>query len=53
MEKKIQTIEITPTWEEAAPLIIDIIRNATNPRSIQIAKEELMKMAKAADINNL
>ena len=27
MKKKVQTIEITPTWEETAPLTIDIIRN--------------------------
>tara|TARA_B100001094_G_C18100231_1_gene755313 strand:+ start:1046 stop:1240 length:195 start_codon:yes stop_codon:yes gene_type:complete len=48
-KKEFAQIDINPTWEEAAPLIIEIITHATSTESIQGAKEELMKMARIAD----
>ena len=48
-KKEFAQIDINPTWEETAPLIIEIITHATSTKSIQTAKEELMKMARTAD----
>ena len=42
-------LEIIPTWEETTPLMIEIIRSSNSPKSIQIANEELLKMARVAD----
>ena len=42
-------LEIIPTWEETAPLMIEIIKSSNSPKSIQIANEELLKMARVAD----
>lgn len=48
--KKPQTIDITPTWESLAPVMIDIIKNPdASFQSTKIAKEELLKMARVAD----
>ena len=48
--KKPKTIDITPTWEALAPVMIDIIKNPhASFQSTKIAKEELLKMARVAD----
>jgi len=48
--KKLKTIDITPTWESLAPVMIDIIKNPdASFQSTKIAKEELLKMARVAD----
>ena len=48
--KKPKTIDITPTWESLAPVMIDIIKNPhASFQSTKIAKEELLKMARVAD----
>jgi hypothetical protein len=47
---KNQTINITPTWESFAPVMIDIIKNPdASFKSIENAKNELLKMARVAD----
>lgn len=48
--KKPQTIDITPTWESLAPVMIDIIKNPDAPfKSIENVTNELLKMARVAD----
>jgi hypothetical protein len=42
-------LEIIPTWEETVPLMIEIIKSSNSPKSIQVANEELLKMARVAD----
>jgi len=47
---KNKSIEIIPTWESTAPIMIDIIKNPdASFNSIQIAKNEILKMARVAD----
>ncbi len=47
--KKPKTIDITPTWQSLAPVMIDIIKTSPTPESTKIAEEELLKMARVAD----
>ncbi len=42
-------LEIIPTWEETVPLMIEIIKSSNSSKSIQVANEELLKMARVAD----
>ena len=47
---KNKSIEIIPTWESTTPIMIDIIKNPdASFNSIQIAKNEILKMARVAD----
>jgi len=48
MNNTITEIDITPTWSGILPAIIQILQNG-NAHNIQIATEELTKMAKLAD----
>lgn len=52
MQKERQTIDCTPTWEALLPAIISLIETG-GPSAKQVAKEELHKMACAADKFNL
>ena len=45
------TIDITPTWRGVLPIIIEGLTNG-NARGVQIATEELQRMADAADAWN-
>jgi len=49
MEDTTQTIDITPTWEEVAPIVIEIIKNGSTPKSIRAAENEIINMARIAD----
>jgi hypothetical protein len=50
MDNNSNVIDITPTWESLAPVMIDIIKNPHGSfQSVKIAKEELLKMARVAD----
>lgn len=42
------TIDCTPTWEGIAPLYLEFVQTG-NATQRDIARSELMKMAKAAD----
>ncbi len=44
------TLDITPTWTAIAPVLLDILKNPNAPsQATEIAKEEVFKMARAAD----
>ena len=48
--KNPKTIDISPTWESLAPVMIDIIKNPdASFKSIENATKELLKMARVAD----
>ena len=49
MKDTTQTIDITPTWEEVAPIMIEIIKNGSTPKSIRTAENEIINMARIAD----
>ncbi len=46
-----KTIDITPTWVAIVPILIAALTDGT-PEGQRIAKEELLRMAKAADAYN-
>lgn len=46
--KKVQTIDITPTWINMLPLLIEFV-SSDNPEVYGPAKAELIRMAKIAD----
>ena len=47
-----ETIDMTPTWEEMVPTLIAIIRNTDNPKGIRDVTGELKRMARLADAKN-
>jgi hypothetical protein len=47
--KNPKAIDISPTWLGVAPVMIEIIKSSNSPKSIQVANEELLKMARVAD----
>jgi len=46
-----QKIDMTPTWSDVLPLMVEVIRNGEY-EGVKIVKEELQRMAKAADLWN-
>jgi hypothetical protein len=42
-------IDITPTWTEALPMLFALMERGTTKEAREIAKEEIARMAKAAD----
>ena len=48
MNNTVTEIDMTPTWSGILPGLIAMLQNGTHA-SIQIASEELQKMAKLAD----
>lgn len=48
MNNTVTEIDMTPTWSGLLPGLIAMLQNGTHA-SIQIASEELQKMAKLAD----
>ena len=48
MKSKLHQIDVTPTWLSILPGLIAMLQNGTH-ESIQIASEELTRMAKLAD----
>jgi hypothetical protein len=51
MQNSKQTFDCTPTWQALLPAIISLIESG-GPNASQVAKEELQKMAVAADKYN-
>ena len=47
--KQVGTIDITPTWEAILPIMLAAVENGTQ-KGRAIAKEELLRMAKLADL---
>jgi hypothetical protein len=45
-----KTIDITPTWEALALHIAEIATNGTSFQARKIGEEELIRMAKLADL---
>ena len=41
-----QTVDLTPTWQEILPALIILLEN---PKSRQVALDELSRMARLAD----
>jgi hypothetical protein len=52
MQNSKQTFDCTPTWESLLPAMIHLIESGGKSSS-QVAKEELQKMAQAADKYNV
>lgn len=50
-KKKVGTIDATPTWRAILPIILTALEIGT-PEGKRIAKEELERMADAADAYN-
>ena len=46
-----QTIDITPTWQHAMPILIMALENGTE-QGKRAAREELMRLAKLVDEAN-
>ena len=46
-----QTIDLTPTWQQAMPLLIRVLENGTD-QGKRAAREELMRLAKMVDAAN-
>lgn len=50
MEKrKLETIDLTPTWAGILPVLLEVYENAGTPQGRQQAKGELVRMARLAD----
>ena len=47
-----QTIDLTPTWEGLVPVLAHILQNSESPSVRKNITEELLKMARAADLWN-
>lgn len=46
MEKTVEYVDITPTWREILPTLVELLKN---PKTHTFAFEELERMAWAAD----
>ena len=46
-----KTLDLTPTWEGLMPALIAVLQNGV-PEGQKIASDELMRLAKWADIQN-
>jgi hypothetical protein len=44
--------DVTPTWEGLLPMMLEMASNE-NPEGRKVAREELVRMAKAADAYNV
>tara|TARA_R100001440_G_scaffold32628_1_gene51321 strand:- start:252 stop:425 length:174 start_codon:yes stop_codon:yes gene_type:complete len=44
-----KTIDMTPTWEAVTPILVVTLQSTRDPDAIDIAQQELTKMAKLAD----
>lgn len=47
----VEYIDLTPTWQAMLPVYINILENGNNEGK-RVAREELARMAKAADAYN-
>ena len=50
MKGPVEYIDLTPTWEEITPVMIHIIRSSTDPKSRKTVEDEILRMAKLADL---
>lgn len=44
-----KTINLTPTWEECVPMLLHLMEAGTTREAVQLAKDEILRMAKMAD----
>ncbi len=44
-----KTIDLTPTWETAARIYIEVLENGETEEGKQAARDEIMRMAKLLD----
>lgn len=49
MEKKVEIIDITPTWEGVLDLYVEIAVNGNTAEARNAARSELRRMAQLAD----
>ena len=49
MKKEVETIDLTPTWTALVPVMIAILTEVKNPKTIKELTAELLKMAEGAD----
>ena len=47
-----ETIQLKMTWETAVEIIIHLLTSDPNPKTIQVCREELLRLAKAVDSRN-
>jgi hypothetical protein len=52
MTEQPKTIQLEPTWLGLLPVLLELAHNAVTDESRQTAREELRRMAKAADAYN-
>lgn len=46
------TIDITPTWEELVPLLVQVAANGETRKARETAMDELKRLARAVDEMN-
>jgi hypothetical protein len=44
-----EVIDITPTWETAVRIYLQVLRPSCKPEVLQMATEDLMRLAKSQD----
>ena len=50
MKGPVEYIDLTPTWEQITPVMIQVIRCSTDAKSRKTVEDELLRMAKLADL---
>ena len=53
MCEHVRTIDITPTWQQLLPLLIEVAANGDTLKARQNALNELMRLAKTVDDINI
>jgi len=49
MKNQTETIDITPTWEETALMLLAIIEGSSDAEALAYAKSEIIRMGKIID----
>ncbi len=44
-----KTIEVTPTWAQIAPLLLDCVERGTNRQAVKEARDALLQACRMAD----
>jgi hypothetical protein len=47
-----ETIQLSMTWETAVNIIVHLLTSDPDPKTIQVCREELLRLAKAVDSRN-
>ena len=42
-------VDMTPTWVETAAMLITILENSDDPKSLRFARDEIMRMGEIID----